>query len=149
MPLFSAKLDYAMRAVVDLAMQPSGDACQSREIALRQNIRGPYLDQILAVLKRESIVRSIRGAGGGYTLARSPHRITVREVVRAIVGDHLLLTGSGAAPDPAEGGSAYIVRQFEEKVEEQLRHMLEAVTVADLVAQKQRLDESLSIMPSI
>src|SRR5437870_1259333 len=53
LPLFSAKLDYALRAMVDLALQPPNLACQSREIAHRQNIRGPYLDQILAVLKRE------------------------------------------------------------------------------------------------
>src|SRR5437763_6931105 len=89
MPLFSAKLDYALRAAVDLAMQPPDEACQSREIAARQNIRGPYLDQILAVLTREGIVRSIRGASGGYTLARSPHRITVGEIVRATIGDQL------------------------------------------------------------
>src|SRR2546430_1240187 len=82
---------------------------QTREIAQRQNIRGPYLDQILAVLKREGIVRSIRGAGGGYTLANSPTRITVGDVVRAVVGDQLLIGGGGAA-DPAVGGASYIVR---------------------------------------
>src|SRR5437763_4758201 len=99
MPLFSAKLDYALRAVVDLALQPPNEACQSREIAARQDIRGPYLDQILAVLKREGIVRSIRGAGGGYTLARNAHRITIGEVVRAIVGDQLLVGGTAPVID--------------------------------------------------
>src|SRR5205807_9446422 len=89
MPLFSAKLDYALRAAVDLALQPPDTACQSREIAARQGIRGPYLDQILAVLKREGIVRSIRGAGGGYTLAQDPRRIRIGDVVRAVVGDQL------------------------------------------------------------
>jgi Rrf2 family protein len=149
MPLFSAKLDYALRAVVDLAMQPPNEACQSREISSRQNIRGPYLDQILAVLKREGIVRSIRGAGGGYTLARGPHRITAGEIVRAIVGNQLLIGGSSPGLDATGGSSAYIVRQFQEKAERQLTAMLDSVTIADLVADKQRLDESLSIMPSI
>lgn len=148
MPLFSAKLDYALRAVVDLAMQPPNKACQSREIACRQDIRGPYLDQILAVLKREGIVRSIRGAGGGYTLARTPSRIKVAAVVRAIVGDQLLIGGPGHA-DPGGTGGAYIVRQFEEEVERTLASHLERITLADLVSRKQNLDESLSIMPSI
>jgi Rrf2 family protein len=148
MPLFSAKLDYALRAVVDLAMQPPNKACQSREIACRQDIRGPYLDQILAVLKREGIVRSIRGAGGGYTLARTPGRIKVAEVVRAIVGDQLLIGGSGMT-DPAGAGATYIVRQFEEEVERALALQLDRITLADLVSRKQNLDESLSIMPSI
>jgi Rrf2 family protein len=148
MPLFSAKLDYALRAVVDLAMQAPNEACQSREIACRQDIRGPYLDQILAVLKREGVIRSIRGAGGGYTLAKPPNRITVAEVVAAIVGDQLLLGGSGPA-DPGAAGATYIVRQFEEEAERSLVSFLGQVTIADLVRRKQNLDESLSIMPSI
>src|SRR5512138_1498141 len=110
MPLFSAKLDYALRAVIDLAMQPVERACQSRDIAARQDIRGPYLDQILAVLKREGIVRSFRGAGGGYTLARSARKITVGEVVRAVIGSHLLVGASGEAVDPAAAGAAYVIR---------------------------------------
>lgn len=149
MPLFSAKMDYALRAAVDLALQPPNRACQSREIAQREDIRGPYLDQILAVLKREGIVRSIRGAGGGYTLARSPNRITVGDIARAIVGDQLLLGGSNGSQNPAEGGAAYIVRQFQERVEADFARILENTTLADLAAQKNRLDDSLSIMPGI
>jgi len=149
MPLFSAKLDYALRAAVDLAMQPLDRACQSREIASRQNIRGPYLDQILAVLKREGIVRSIRGAGGGYTLARSPNRITVGEIVRAVVGDQLLIGGGNGAPDPGRGGASYVVRKFEEEIESLLGEALDRSTLADLAARKHRLDDTLSIMPGI
>jgi Rrf2 family protein len=148
MPLFSAKLDYALRAVVDLAAQAPNEACQSREIACRQDIRGPYLDQILAVLKREGVIRSIRGAGGGYTLAKPPSRITVAEVVAAIVGDQLLLSGSVPA-NPSSAGATYVVRQFEEEAERSLVGFLGEVTIADLVRRKQNLDESLSIMPSI
>src|SRR5258706_6368924 len=129
MPLFSAKLDYALRAVLDLALQPPDKACQSRDIAARQNIRGPYLDQILAILKREGIVRSIRGAGGGYTLARSPNRITVAEVVRAVVGDTLLIGGIGSKPDPSSGGASYIVRKFEEEMEAHLVGRLDDCTI--------------------
>jgi Rrf2 family protein len=149
LPLFSAKLDYALRAVLDLSLQPPGQACQSREIAARQDIRGPYLDQILAILKREGIVRSIRGAGGGYTLARSPQRITVGEVVRAIVGANLLVSGEKPRPDAAGPCSAYTVRQFQEKMEAKLASALDAFTIADLAADKQRLDESLAYMPSL
>src|SRR5579862_3519364 len=125
MPLFSAKLDYALRAVVDLAMQPPNEACQSREIAARQDIRGPYLDQILAVLKREGIVRSIRGAGGGYTLARSASRISVGEIVRAVVGGQLLVGSNAAAVEPGARGAAYVVRTFAERTEKQLRDDLD------------------------
>src|SRR5260221_5987408 len=93
MSFFNSKLRYALCAAVDLAMQPSTCACQSREIAARQHIPGPYLDQILASLKGAGLVRSVRGAGGGYNLARSPDRICFGDVVRAILRtDHLFST---------------------------------------------------------
>ena len=149
MPLFNAKLDYALRALVDLALQPSEEACQSREIAIRQNIRGPYLDQILAVLKREGIIRSIRGAGGGYTLARPPHKITLGEIVKAVVGPQLLIGSTSSKFDVSDGSSSYIIRQFEERAERHLSQFLDNMSLADLVTDKNRLDETLSIMPSI
>lgn len=149
MPLFNAKLDYALRALVDLALQPSEEACQSREIAIRQNIRGPYLDQILAVLKREGIIRSIRGAGGGYTLARPPHKITLGEIVKAVVGPQLLIGSTSSKFDVSDGSSSYIIRQFEERAERHLSQYLDNMSLADLVTDKNRLDETLSIMPSI
>src|SRR5258706_12052469 len=126
MPLFSAKLDYALRAVLDLALQPPDKACQSRDIAARQNIRGPYLDQILAVLKREGIVRSIRGAGGGYTLARRPQTISVGEVVRAMVGPHLLVSADRPSPDSGGPCSTYTIRQFQERMEAHLANELDS-----------------------
>src|SRR5438034_1703757 len=149
MPLFSAKLDYALRAVVDLATQPRDVACQSREIAARQDIRGPYLDQILAILKREGIIRSIRGAGGGYTIARPPASITVLEVIQAVLGNQLLVAESSAPADPNIGSAEYVIRQYEEEIEERVRTLLKSYTIADLVARKQRLEESLVFMPSI
>ncbi len=90
MSFFNARLRYALCAVVDLALQPPLQSCQSREIATRQGIPGPYLDQILAALKSAGIVRSVRGAGGGYNLSRSPSKITAGEIVRAMMrGDQL------------------------------------------------------------
>lgn len=149
MPLFSAKLDYALRAVADLALQQPERACQSREIAARQNIRGPYLDQILAVLKREGIVRSIRGAGGGYTLAKPASHITVADVVQAVVGDALLIAKPKTPVQPDAPGTAYVVYELATKLETELRSRLESTTIADLVTEKQRLDDALSLMPSM
>ena len=147
MPLFNAKLDYALRAVVDLALQPSGVVCQSRDIAGRQGIRGPYLDQILAILNREGIVRSVRGAGGGYMLAQPAQRIRVGDVVRAMIGDRLLLGGD--RPDSATSGASHVVRLYEEETEKAVCGLLDSVTVADLAARKERLDDSMSYMSGI
>src|SRR5437899_11981769 len=119
MSFFNSKLRYALCAAVDLAMQPPAEACQSREIAARQHIPGPYLDQILASLKGAGLVRSIRGAGGGYNLARSPDRISIGDVVRAVLRNERLFSGHSdeGAPDVNAPGVNWVVRDFEEKVE--------------------------------
>ncbi len=151
MGFFNSKLRYALCAAVDLAMQPPTEACQSREIATRQSIPGPYLDQILASLKGAGIVRSIRGAGGGYSLARSPDRINVGDVVRALMrGDRLF--SSSNEEDPADfnaPGVSWVVRNFEEKIESTLSNQMDSTTLADLVQQKISLDDSLSYMPGM
>lgn len=147
MSFFNSKLRYALRAAIDLAMQTPAEACQSREIAARQSIPGPYLDQILASLKGAGIVRSVRGAGGGYSLARPPERISVGDVARAL----RLFSGSGEdeMPDMHGPGVSWVVQNFEEQVESSLTRHLDSTTLADLVQRKAALDDSLSFMPGI
>lgn len=151
MSFFNSKLRYALCAAVDLAMQSPTEACQSREIAGRQEIPGPYLDQILAALKSAGLIRSIRGAGGGYNLARSPERITVGDVAQAMMrGDRLFSSHGETEPDNINApGAAWVVREYEERIEALLTQQLAGTTLADLMHRKQNLDDSLSIMPSI
>jgi Rrf2 family protein len=148
MSFFNSKLRYALCAALDLAMQPSTTACQSREIATRQHIPGPYLDQILASLKGAGLVRSVRGAGGGYNLARSPERISVGDVVRAVLRSERLFSGAAEETVSVEApGVTWVVRDFEEKVEDLLTRYLDSTTLADLAKRKGSLDDSLSFMP--
>ncbi len=151
MGFFNSKLRYALCAAVDLAMQPQTEACQSREIASRQNIPGPYLDQILASLKSAGIVRSVRGAGGGYNLARSAERISAGDVVRALMrGDRLFSSHSEEEMLEADApGVTWIVRNFEEQVEDDLTLRLNATSLADLARRKAELNDSLSLMHDI
>jgi Rrf2 family protein len=148
MSFFNSKLRYALCAAVDLAMQPSASACQSREIAARQHIPGPYLDQILASLKGAGLVRSVRGAGGGYNLARSPDRISVGDIVRAILRTDHLFSGSGEeTPSVDAPGVNWVVRDFEQQTEQMLARHLDGTTLAELAQRKANLDDSLSMMP--
>jgi len=148
MSFFNSKLRYALCAALDLAMQPGTIACQSREIALRQHIPGPYLDQILASLKGAGLIRSIRGAGGGYNLARPADRITVGDVVRALLRSERLFSGAAdETPSVDSPGVTWVVRDFEEKVEAMLTSYLNSTTLADLAQRKTTLDDSLSMMP--
>jgi Rrf2 family protein len=151
MSFFNSKLRYGLCAAVDLAMQPQTRACQSREIATRQDIPFAYLDQILAALKSAGIVRSVRGAGGGYSLSRSPDRINVGDVVRALMHSDRLFSSHGKEEthDVNAPGVQWVVRDFEEQIETLLTNALDATTLSELAQRKQNLDDSLSYMQGI
>ena len=83
---FTAKEDYGLRAVLDLAAHAGRGPIQTREIAQRQRIPEQFLEQLLAALRRAEVVRSTGGAGGGYALAAPPDRLTVGQVLRALSG---------------------------------------------------------------
>ena len=77
----SVKSEYALQAIFDLAMQPSGESIKIADIARRQKIPQKFLELILASLKKGGFVESRRGAEGGYRLARGADQITVGEVL--------------------------------------------------------------------
>ena len=113
------------------------------------NIPGPYLDQILASLKSAGIVRSVRGAGGGYNLARSAERISVGDVVRALMrGDRLFSSHSEEETVEVNApGVTWIVRNFEEQVEDDLARRLDATSLADLARRKARSTTRSALCP--
>lgn len=82
----SAKGEYAIKAMLDLATHESPGLVSIQEIASRQSIPQRYLEQVLLQLKQAGLLGSKRGASGGYHLTRSPEDITVGEVLRAVEG---------------------------------------------------------------
>ncbi len=83
----SSKSEYALLAMIELAIAyPNGEPLQIRQIAAQQDIPDRYLEQLLASLRRCGLVRSQRGARGGYLLAREPWKINLLEVVNCIEG---------------------------------------------------------------
>jgi Rrf2 family protein len=82
----SARGEYAIRAMLDLSLQPPTTLVSIQEIASRQTIPQRYLEQVLLALKRAGLVESKRGAAGGYHLAKPADDITVGEALRAVEG---------------------------------------------------------------
>ncbi|WP_210529757.1 Rrf2 family transcriptional regulator [Rubellimicrobium arenae] len=80
----STKGRYAMVALADIAMQPDGTLVNLGEIAKRQDISLPYLEQLFVKLRREGLVESVRGPGGGYRLGRPASDIRVAEILGAV-----------------------------------------------------------------
>jgi len=105
----SAKGEYAIKAVLDLALHRDRDLIPIQEIASREAIPQRYLEQVLLSLKRAGILTSKRGSSGGYHLTKAPEEITVGAVLRAVEGTGVPFepqarpkNGHGHADDLAE-----------------------------------------------
>ncbi|MBI1824295.1 MAG: Rrf2 family transcriptional regulator, partial [Nitrospirae bacterium] len=83
---FSAKAEYGVWALLELALNEGRGPLQVRTISKRHQIPLRFLEQVMSVLKNGGFVESIRGAQGGYLLARSPKEITLAEIVQSIEG---------------------------------------------------------------
>lgn len=133
----TAKVDYAVRAVVALAVVEAGDddhePVKAHELASREDIPPKFLETILADLKRARLVTSRRGATGGYRLGRPAEEIAVADIVRAVEGP--LADVRGERPEAIrypEGLEA--LQRMWIAVRANLRAVLETTTIADLAA---------------
>ena len=126
----SAKVDYALRAVIELAAAGDGPV-KGERIAQAQEIPLKFLENILGDLRQAGIVRSQRGAEGGYWLARPPEEISVADVVRTVEGPIANVRGIG--PESVSySGSAERLQDVWIAVRANLRAVLERVTIADV-----------------
>jgi len=126
----SAKADYAVRAMVELASAGEGPVKADR-IAQAQGIPIKFLENIMSELRNAGLVRSQRGVEGGYWLARPAGEITIAQVIRAVDGP--LANVRGARPeDVTYDGSAEALRDVWIAVRASLRRVLDAVTLADV-----------------
>lgn len=80
----TTKTRYSVRAMIELVHQIDGNPITLREIARRQGIKHKYLEQIFLKLRKEKLIKSIRGPGGGYLLNRDPKKIKISEIIQAI-----------------------------------------------------------------
>jgi Rrf2 family cysteine metabolism transcriptional repressor len=130
----STKCRYGLRSLLDLAIHAQDGHVALYQIAERQGLSLKYLEQDFATLRKAGFVRSIKGAQGGYMLARDPDQIRVGAVIRALEGDMLLI-------DPGNdiGEQTAIRRCLNQEVWQPLSERIQAsmnqLTLADLVHQ--------------
>jgi Rrf2 family transcriptional regulator, iron-sulfur cluster assembly transcription factor len=124
----STRGDYAARALLSLALHGKDRPTSVKEIAERTSLPQPYLEQILLAVKGAGLVRSKRGVGGGYVLARAPEEITLAEIVAAVDGPLTTVMGEH---DHCEGHC--ILQEVWVCVSEEMGHLLEGFTLAQLV----------------
>jgi Rrf2 family protein len=129
----SAKTDYAVRAAAELAAAAdAGRPLKRGQIADAQQIPSKFLETILLELKHAGLIKSQRGAGGGYSLARPAADISVAEVIRAVEGPLAHVRGERVETVEYRGPAARL-RDVWVAVRASLREVLETTTLDDLV----------------
>ena len=139
----STKGRYAVRVMLDLALNNTGECIKVKDIASRQGISEKYLEQIIAVLNKAGYVNSVRGAQGGYRIARDPKEYTV--------GMRLRLTEGSMAPVAClEKGAPECERcdtcetlEVWKDLNTAINRVIDGVTIADLVERRKKRNENL------
>lgn len=147
---FTAKEDYGIRAVLDIAMHRGDTPVQAKEIAERQGIPEQFLEQLLATLRRAGVVRSIRGAGGGYDLARNASQITVAEILRTLSGPIVPIrcVGEADADRCEQQGTCGVVHLWR-KLKDAISDVVETTSVQDLVDHQESMRGAQTFMMNI
>ena len=127
----SAKADYALRALSELA-SAGGGPVKGAQLSSAQHIPPKFLENILIELRHAGIIRSQRGAEGGYRLARPADQINLAEIIRAVDGPLANVRGHRPEEVAYEGPAEHLVEVWI-AVRASLRRVLEGVTLEDLV----------------
>jgi Rrf2 family protein len=132
----STKGDYGLRALIELAHHYGQGTLQSAEIAERQEIPEPYLDQILTSLRRAGFIRSVRGPQGGHALVRDPAGLKLSEVMVALEGS---LSPISCLDDPNVcSKQGCVQREVWERVRDATTEILGKASIADLAEKERR-----------
>lgn len=129
----STKGRYAIKLMLDLATYYNGEPVKIKDIARRQHISDKYLEQIVAILNKASLVKSVRGARGGYMLYASPENYTVRQILETVEGSLAPADCVGANAAYCENRSMCVSVLIWEKLDQAIQDVLEGITLADLV----------------
>ena len=130
----STKGRYALRLMLDLATNCTGNYITIKSIAKRQDISEKYLEQIITQLSKAGFVRSARGAQGGYMLAKTPDNYTVGEILRTMEGT--------LAPAPCVGdvpclrASECVTLEIWQQLQTAINNVIDNITLADLVTRQ-------------
>ena len=132
----STKGRYAVRVMLDLALNDTGEYVKVREIAKRQEISEKYLEQIIAVLNKAGYVRSTRGAQGGYKIAKDPSQYTVGMILRLTEGSLSPVSCLDGDQGDCERCDTCETMGVWQQLQEAVNSVVDHITIADLVNQR-------------
>lgn len=145
----STKGRYGLRAMLDLAVNAGQEQVSVAAISERQNISANYLEQVFALLRKADLVKSVKGAQGGYILAERPNCISVGRVLRALEGE-LTVIGSNKSDTSASNNMELCLQHVVwEQLDENINRITDSITLADLVEQYKGMNSASFIMAYI
>ncbi len=138
------KARYAVMAMVDLAGREVGVPVTLTELSQAQEITVPYLEQLFSKLKKSGLVKSVRGPGGGYLLARAPEEVCVAEIIRAVEeSTKMTRCDKHGRPGGCMATKAQcLTHDLWAGLENQIENYLRAVTLADVRSRKLKTPSS-------
>ena len=125
---------YAVTAMLDLAIHGKGAPVSLADISDRQGISLSYLEQLFSKLRQSKLVESVRGPGGGYRLARETIEISIAEIIAAV--NETIDATSCAGDGGCQAGDMCLTHHLWEDLSGQIRHFLNGISLADLMARK-------------
>ena len=142
----STKGRYGLRALIDLAVYCTDEAAEEtvsiQSIAKRQNIYDRYLEQLMGKLRRAVLVVSVRGAGGGYRLARPASEISVGEVLRVLEGNLDAVTCPGNGEEQGcEEADMCVTRYVWKRINDSITQAVDTIMIEQLVEESRRIRE--------
>ena len=131
----STKGRYGLRAMVDIAGNGGEGAVSISSIAQRQNLSESYLEQLMSLLRKAGIIESVRGAGGGYRLARPPQSISVGEVLRALEGDlnPVECSARSGAGEPCAAEDTCVTKYVWQRISQSINETVDQIFLSDLL----------------
>ena len=133
----STKGRYALRTMIDLAMNDTGENISIKAIAARQGISTKYLEQIISTLNKAGYVKSERGANGGYRLTKKPEEYTVGMILSLTEGSLAITTCTQDEQNLCERYGCCTTVKVWEKINKAISDVVDNITIADLAADEQ------------
>lgn len=135
----STKGRYGLRAMIDLALYSEEDVVSIQSIANRQNISDSYLEQLVRNLKKEGLVIGIRGAQGGYKLAKPADEISVGDVLRALEGNLDAVTCGSDKNEHCQGEDLCVTRYVWQRINKSIQETVDSIMISQLVEESRKM----------
>jgi Rrf2 family cysteine metabolism transcriptional repressor len=143
----SSKGRYGLRCMLDLALHAKGEHVALHQLAERQGLSLLYLEQVFSSLRKAGLVKSVKGAGGGYSLATSARSISVGDVIRAVEGDTSIVKTSDYGKNGDANSLELCIRSLVwQRIDDRVNDLVDSISLEELADETQKHLSSEALM---